>query len=149
MEKFNENLEQFLRNLAKIKNDKTFLQYYDFSNPGDKYLKMFYNNTKEFSNDIANKDEIIFSEETTILDNINFNEIWNSDNLNDENKAIIWNYLHTLYIFAYEHIKEVDIKNILKQLKHVSSDSTNLDDDTKTLINIINSLTNKCNESGI
>ena len=142
MEKFNENLEQFIRNLSKISTDTTFMQHYDFTAPGDAYLQMFYKNCSKISNDIANKDEIIFSEENTILDNINFNKIWNSD-LSDENRSVIWNYLHTLFIFAYEHIKKIDIKAILKQLKGVSSDEKNLDDDTKTLINIINSLTNK------
>ena len=143
MDKFNKNLEQFIKNLSKITEDKTFLEYYDFSNPGDTYLKMFYANCAKNSNDIANKDEVVFSEENTILDNINFNKIWNSDNVSDDNKEIIWNYLHTLYIFAYEHVKDVDIKNILKKLKNVSPDENNLDDDTKTLINIINSLTGK------
>uniref|UniRef100_A0A6C0B5E4 Uncharacterized protein n=1 Tax=viral metagenome TaxID=1070528 RepID=A0A6C0B5E4_9ZZZZ len=148
MEKFNKNLEQFIRNLSKISGDKTFIKKYDFVNPGDKYLKTFYKNCSKLSNDIANKDEIVFSEENTILEHINFNEIWNSD-LNDENRLTIWNYLHTLYIFAYEHIKDVDIKSILKNLKNVSSDENNLDTDTKTLINIINSLTNKFSDNTV
>ena len=148
MEKFNENLEQLIKNLSKINGDINYSKYYDFTDPGDKYVNMFYKNCSKFSNDIANKDEIIFSEENTILDNINFNQIWNSD-LSDENRSVIWNYLHTLFIFAYEHIKNVDIKNILKTLKGVSSDDDDLDNDTKTLINIINSLTNKFNYDNI
>ena len=149
MEKFNENLEQFIKNLSKISKDNDFSKHYNFDNPGDSYLKMFYANTKDLGNDIANKDEIIFSEENTILNHINFNKIWNLESLSDENRDIIWNYLHTLYIFAYEHIKEVDIKNVLKQLKNISPDSNELDDDTKTLINIINTLTNKFSENTI
>jgi len=148
MEKFNKNLEQFIRNLTKINVDENYLEHYDFTDPGDKYLNIFYKNCGKFSNDIANKDEIIFSEENTILDNIDFNKIWNS-NLTDEDRSVIWNYLHTLYIFAYEHIKQVDIKSIIKDLKGVSSDDHNLDSDTKTLLNIINSLTNKFNHGKI
>ena len=51
--------------------------------------------------------------------------------------------MHTLYIFAYETIKERDIKSILKELKNISSDSDNIDEDTKTLLNIVDSLTGK------
>ena len=75
MEKFNENLEQLIKNLSKINGDINYSKYYDFTDPGDKYVNMFYKNCSKFSNDIANKDEIIFSEENTILDNINFNQI--------------------------------------------------------------------------
>jgi len=142
MDKFNENLEQFLTNLSKI-SDIDYTQHYDFKEPGDKYLQEFYNNCKNLGNDIANKDEIIFSEENTLLEHVNFNAIWNSENLTDENKSIIWSYLYTMYIFAYEFINEVDLKNVLKQIKHLSADEEDLDEDTKTLINIINNLTNK------
>ena len=142
MDKFNENLEQFLTNLSKITN-KDYAQHYDFKEPGDKYLQEFYNNCKNLGNDIANKDEIIFSEENTILEHVDFNEIWNTESLTGENKNIIWSYLYTLYIFAYEFINEVDLKNVLKQIKHLSADEEDLDEDTKTLINIINNLTNK------
>ena len=86
---------------------------------------------------------IFFSEECVLLENINFYEIWNSDKITNDNKENIWTYLHTLYIVAYETVKERDIKIILKELKNISSDSENLDEDTKTLLNIIDSLTGK------
>ncbi len=143
MDRFNENLELFLTNLSKITNNEKFLKYYDFTNPGDKYLLEFYENCKNINNDIANKDEIIFSEEIKILKGVNFNSIWNMDDLTDENRNIIWNYLHTLYIFAYEYVKEVDLKNLLKELKNMHSDNESLDQETKTLLNIVDSLTNK------
>ena len=48
MDKFNENLEQFLTNLSKITN-KDYAQHYDFKEPGDKYLQEFYNNCKKYN----------------------------------------------------------------------------------------------------
>ena len=93
-------------------------EYYDFSDlTTDKYLQMFYNNCMGQGDDISSKNEIIFSSDNTILENINFYEIWNSEKITDDNKENIWKYLHTLYIFAYETIKERDIKSILKNLK--------------------------------
>ena len=49
MEKFNKNLEQFIRNLSKINGDENYLEHYDFTDPGDKYLNIFYKNCIKFS----------------------------------------------------------------------------------------------------
>lgn len=145
MEKFNQNLEQFLTNISKI-TKKNISDYYNFTNPGDKYVLEFYKNCKEFGNDIANNDDIIFSEENTILESIDFYTMWNSDSLSKENKDIIWSYLQTLFIFAYEYVKEVDIKNVLNEFKNLSLEDDNIDIDTKNLLNIVNNLTNKYKE---
>ena len=45
MDKFNENLEQFLQNLSKITNDD-FSEFYDFTQSTDEYLIKFYENCK-------------------------------------------------------------------------------------------------------
>lgn len=145
MEKFNQNLEQFLTNIAKITKENVS-DYYDFTNPGDKYVLEFYENCKEFGNDIANNDAIIFSEENTIMESIDFYTIWNSEDLSIENKDIIWSYLQTLFIFAYEYVKEVDIKNVLNEFKNLSLEDDNIDIDTKNLLNIVNNLTTKYKE---
>ena len=146
MEKFNNNLKQFTEQIIKLfpEQKEQLNKYYNFDNLlEDKYLHMFYSNCMGKGDDISSKNEIIFSEESVLLENINFFAIWNSDRITDENKENIWKYLHTLYIFAYETVKERDIKTILKELKNISSDSENLDEDTKTLLNIIDSLTGK------
>ena len=146
MEKFNSNLKQFTEQIIKLypEQEESIREYYKFDDlEDDKYLQMFYNNCIGKGDDISSKNEIIFSEENIILENINFYKIWNSDKITEENKENIWKYLHTLYIFAYETVKERDIKTILKELKNISSDSENLDEDTKTLLNIIDSLTGK------
>ena len=127
MEKFNKNLEQFIRNLSKINGDENYLEHYDFTDPGDKYLNIFYKNCNKFSNDIANKDEIIFSEENTILDNINFNKIWNSD-LTDEDRSVLWISIQAWILYCLT-APMVDIKSIMK-LSFVVGLS---DSDTKTL----------------
>ena len=146
MEKFNSNLKQFIEQIVKLypEQKEKIDEYYNFDNlEDDKYLQMFYNNCMGKGDDISSKNEIIFSEENVLLENIDFYKIWNSDKITEENKENIWKYLHTLYIFAYETVKDRDIKTILKELKNISSDSENLDEDTKTLLNIIDSLTGK------
>ena len=143
MEKFNQNLEQFLTNLVKITKDDSILNYYNFTQNTDEYLLNFYKNCNELGNDIANKDDIIFAEENVILQHVNFNKIWNIEDLTDDNRDIIWSYLQTLYIFAYEYVKEVDIKNVLNTFRDISLEDESVDIDTKNLLNIIYNLTDK------
>ena len=52
-----------------------------------------------------------------------------------------------MYVFAYEYIKESDFKTIMKEFKKLGEDYSQLDEESKTFINIIESLTNKY-ESG-
>tara|TARA_B110000211_G_scaffold235008_1_gene308368 strand:+ start:8982 stop:10079 length:1098 start_codon:yes stop_codon:yes gene_type:complete len=151
MEKFNENLIQLLDNIVSVFPDaeEGIRKHYVSIGDGDVYLLEFFNNCRTLGNDISNKDEIVFSEEHTILEGIDFNKIWNSDILTSEHRENIWKYLHTLYIFAYEYVKKVDLKKVLKGLKNISSDETNLDLDTQNLINIVNNLTKKIDDSGV
>ena len=145
MEKFNENLKQFLEQITSLfpQQTETINSYYNFDIPSDKYLLEFYENCVDKGEDVSNKNEIVFSKDSKILNNVDFYEIWNSELLTEENKENIWKYLHTLYIFAYESIKERDIKIILKELKNLSVDRENIDDETKTLLNIVDTLTGK------
>jgi len=143
MEKFNENLSQFttiIKNLYPEQKD-AIEKYYVFENAGDKYLKEFIENSSDMGDDISSKNEIIFSKGTVILNNIDFHTIWNDENLSDEQKDNIWKYLHTLYIFAYEHIKNVDFKTLLKELKNANL-CEDVDEQTRTFMNIIDGLTN-------
>ena len=147
MDRFNQNFRLFLDNLSKIGCDDELLEQYDYSSdPGDTYLQKFYSNCKSISNDIANRDEIIFSEGTVIMEGFNFNKLWNREDLSDENKDVIWKYLHTLYLFAYEHVNDINIKQVIKTFKKTGSDNESLDSETKAFINIVNSLTKKPTE---
>jgi len=153
MEKFNDNLQQFTKTIKINYPDQSnrIDQYYDYSNPGDKYLNEFITNCSTIGDDISSKNEIIFSKDRTILHNIDFYSIWNDEKLTDVQKENIWKYLHTLYIFAYEHIKNVDFKTVVKELKQMGSDE-NIDEHTRTFMNIVDTLTHKykeCPESQI
>ena len=145
MEKFNDNLKQFVSIIktnypgqqAKID------EYYNFDSVNDRYLNEFVEICKTIGNDISTKNEIIFSKGSVVLKNIDFYLIWNDENLSDDQRENIWKYLQTLYIFAYEHIRESDFKSIMKEFKKLGSDRSTLDEETKTFIDIIESLTDK------
>ena len=144
LENFNKSLENFLKNL--IENypeiEKHLNDYYTFPLEGTKYIEHFSENCVNKGQDISTKNEIIFSEEIEILRDVEFNKIWNDDALDDVGKENIWKNLHTLYLYSYEYQKDKSVKSILEELKNVQSDNENIDEQTKTFLNIIESLTN-------
>lgn len=148
MDKFNDNLKQFIEIIKKNypSQSEKINEYYNFDNPGDRYVTEFIDNSKIIGNDISTKNEIIFSKGNLVLKNVDFHTIWNDEELTDEQRENIWKYLQTLYIFSYEHMKDSDFKTIMKELKKMGSNKENLDEDTKTFMNIIDSLTDKYNK---
>tara|TARA_E500000178_G_scaffold355840_1_gene430082 strand:- start:1646 stop:2779 length:1134 start_codon:yes stop_codon:yes gene_type:complete len=148
MEKFNVNLKQFINVLKKKYPEQkdNIENYYNFDNPGNKYVDEFLENCKNCGDDISSKNEIIFSKGSKILNHIDFYSIWNNANdnsneskeLNEEQRENIWKYLHTLYIFAYEYRCEKDFKLIMNEIK--SKDVSTLDEEGKTFRNIIEGL---------
>ena len=145
MDKFNENLKQFLDVIKTNYPDQkdNIDNYYIFDeNTKSKYLDEFIKNCNEIGDDISTKNEIIFSKTKIVLNSIDFYSIWNDETLNEDQKDNIWKYLHTLYIFAFEHIKDNDFKTILHELKNIKNND-NLDNETKTFLNIVENLSNK------
>jgi len=145
MDKFNENLKLLLEQINKVfpEQQEHINSIYNFEEPGDKYLRSFYLNCRTMGDDVSSKNEIIFSKENTILDGVDFYEIWNSEKLNGDMKKNIWKYLHTLYIYAYEYEKDQDLKTIMQELRKMGGNRESMDEDTRTLANIIDSLTGK------
>ncbi len=116
MEKFNQNLSQFIDIIKKnYPSQKELIEkHYTFdNNTGDKYLKEFLDSCTKIGDDISTKNEIIFSKGSNVLVSVDFYSIWNDESLSEEQRNNIWKYLQTLYIFAFEYIKDQDFKTIL------------------------------------
>ncbi len=145
MEKFNSNLQQFLDVIKKNYPDQTASidSHYDFSESNDIYLREFIEICKTIGNDISTKNEIIFSKNSLVLEGVDFYTIWNDENLSDEQRENIWKYLQTLYIFAFEYVKDADFKSIMREFKKIGSDYSKLDQESQTFVNMIESLTEK------
>ena len=151
MEKFNQNLQLFLNNIKLLmpESSETIDATYQFDEAlGDKYLTIFYSNIYKLRNELSNHNEVIFSADNIILENIDFNTLWNSSNINDTVKGNIWRYLNTLYLFSYEYTNKIVLTNTLKRLKKLSKEDKleNISDDELVLINIINQLSDQKSE---
>lgn len=145
MEKFNSNLIQLLTTIKSLYPNQTKLidKHYDLTEQSDKYLIEFWNNCKDKGNDISTKNEIIFSKHSIILVNVDFNTIWNDENLQEAEKDNIWKIIQSLWIFAFQYIKDQDLKSILKSFKKMGENRNALDEESRAFMDIIDSLTDK------
>lgn len=108
----------------------------------EKHLESFLKNCHGKGDDISSKNEIIFSKDSVLLDNVDFHSIWNDEALSDVQKENIWKYLHSLYLHAYECQSDKDVKTILRELKKLSTNKkAELSEEERTFLNIIECLT--------
>ena len=76
---------------------------------------------KGFKKQISSKDEKMFEDPIHVLKNIDFCELWKSEELSVNNKNKIWEYMQTLYILGDTIISDGDkILNIVKKFKENS-----------------------------
>uniref|UniRef100_A0A6C0IYD8 Uncharacterized protein n=1 Tax=viral metagenome TaxID=1070528 RepID=A0A6C0IYD8_9ZZZZ len=135
--KFNKTLTELLDNIKNIseKHKNNIENNYNFPLEGDTYIDLFIDNCKDKSNEIALQNEIIFSKESKLIDNIDFNDLW--ETIDNDNKKIIWKYLHTLYIYSYEHKQKKTTSQIIEEVNN--KNISNLDDNIDEFMNILKS----------
>lgn len=134
LENFNKTLEELLDNLKKNNYLDSKIEY---SIEGEKNIKEFITNTNNKGFDISTKNEIIFSKNIRLLNDIDFYKIWNDDNLKDNNKDIIWKYLHTLYLYSYSWETNLSSKEIFDKYKNIDLNNNDLNERTVTVLNIL------------
>ena len=84
----------------------------------DKYVKRFMSKLKDYKKQISSKDDGMFGSSLFVLKNIDFCDLWKSEELSSNNKEKIWEYLQTLYILGETIISDSDkIKNIVQKFK--------------------------------
>tara|TARA_B110000211_G_C14071153_1_gene550048 strand:+ start:1182 stop:2723 length:1542 start_codon:yes stop_codon:yes gene_type:complete len=139
---FNKNLESLLTNILDnfSEMEQNIKSTYSFPIEGESYLTYFITQNKKKGTDIANKNEIIFSKESIIIENIDFNYIWNDNHITKENKNIIWKYIQSLYLYSLEHTENIGFKNILQ---NYNKTNTIHNDTERIVVNIFNNLSNK------
>ena len=88
----------------------------------DKYVKRFMRKLKDFKVQISNKDASMFNGELCVLKNVDFEKIYASDILTDNNKEKIWEYLQTLYVLGESIISDSErVKNLVKNFQRLQN----------------------------
>ena len=148
--RFFTTLNDFLFELEEnFPNIKELIQKYsiriDFKEEKDKikFIVLFYNEIKEYNDNIKNNDGAIFNtdKEVNLLPNIDFKKIWNVSYKSKEDKITIWNsiwnFFKILYILAdlinslvnknVEENSDNDITDMITNLKNNNNSSTTFD----------------------
>ena len=107
----------------------------------DKYVKRFMNKLKDYKTQISSKDDSIFDSSLFVLKNIDFNIIWNSEELSDSNKEKVWEYLQTLYILGETIISDSDkIKSIVQRFKNGEQNEKEEECEDDEILNMLKNL---------
>ena len=112
----------------------------------DKYTIQFMNSIKPYILELSKKNEEIFNQEIFLIENIDFNKIWNS-NITFQTKNAIWKYFHSLYLLGNTIInKNNDINQIISCIKNNDDKSSDFNEHSQALVNIIKNLENNNSE---
>jgi hypothetical protein len=122
---FNYYLQQFLNEMISyfpntkrsiLDNYRGLLEGRDMKN--DSYVKYFMTKTSDCMPEIAKKDISLFNREVLFLvEGINFYSIWNSPEINENNKQAIWKYLQLLLLLGRKIIpNKAEIVDMLKRV---------------------------------
>ena len=106
------------------------------------YIKPFMKHIKPYVLDISNKNKEIFTNNIVLIENIDFEKIFNS-NITDTTEQAIWKYIHSLYLLGNNIISsgKTDMDNVLNFLKDGGDNSlTELSQQAQGLLNIIKHL---------
>jgi len=139
---FNKNLELLLVNIIDNFSEtaENIKKNYSLPIEGDSYLQRFIKVNKVRGTDIANKNEIIFSRGTIVLEHIELHYIWNHANMVQINKDIIWKYIQSLYLYSLEYTDNINFKQILRNYNETNIINNDTD---RIVVNIFNNLSNK------
>lgn len=139
LDNFNKTLQELLVSIYEIYPDlkDIIMTHYHFPLNGDTYLNTFLENCENKGFDISTKNEFIFSENSIIIEHVEFYKLWNDEDIDEEYKENIWKYLHTLYIYSIEYKYDKNVKTLYNELKQTD---TKVSEEMQTFFNIIDSL---------
>jgi hypothetical protein len=132
IEHFNDYLKLFVTNIIETFPEyKEVLETYysellsNDSCNNDKYVKRFMKKTKDYQSKISSKDESLFDESICILKHVDFKIIWESDELSENNKDKIWEFIQTLYIIGNTIINDSNtIRTLLEKFNSIKNNET-------------------------
>ena len=125
LEYFNLNLKYFINDIiATFPEYKDVLELYyddvleDNVCSNDKYVKRFMRKLSEFKTLISNKDNELFSNSVLILKNVDFKTIWQSEELSEDNRERVWEYIQTLFVIGESILSDSSkVKSIVRSFQ--------------------------------
>lgn len=123
-ENSNRLFQSFIKDIIDVfpEYEKRLTNYYqqtlDSDSSDDPKLKDFLENVNEISSQIIDKDISVFDGDPVILQNVSFKLLWNSPEMSDQSKNVIWKYLQTFCTINIQRESEQDkIDDVIKKIE--------------------------------
>ena len=149
---FNNFLKGFVENIMECFPEyKDVLENYygellENTSSDDKYVKRFMKKTLEFKDLITKRDESLFDNDIYFLKNVNFKDLWNKENIGDNNKTKIWDHIQHLYLLGSAMVG--DSQQLIDFVESVKKDDTKNDKNDTNDKNDNNDKTDEHDENG-
>ena len=157
LECFNNILRDFIKELIAI-----FPKYKDVLTDNysgilegkttNNHVKDYIDNVSEYINDITKHNDNIFKEnnELYFIKGINFCDLW-KESMTKNTKNQIWKYLKTLFLIGKKVLETTDdINTIINNFKNNEDfDMSNLDEESKSVLNVLESMSEVTDEDKI
>lgn len=127
IEYFNDYTRDFVRDVQT-----TFPEYKDLlgeyyedilteeSNNTDKHVKRFMRKMKDFKNEVASKSPDLYKEPVFILKNLDFKILFESEDLSEESREKMWDYIQTLFVLGESIINDSErVKKLVRNFKRL------------------------------
>ena len=142
-QKFNKTFSHFISFLIQEYPEQeivTGVYLQDYSDKLVDIMKEYYDNIQKIGLEFSNKNEIIFSDDVIILDNIHLASFWKLK-LSDSQKIELWKYLHILYLYAECHYHNKTINSYIKLYKkEIKKKTSKLQDNEKIILGVIDNI---------
>ena len=160
---FNDYLRAFVQDVqVTFPEYKELLQDYyseilaEESHNTDKHVKRFMRKMAEFKEQISNKSPDLYKEPVFILKNLDFKILFESEDLSEDSREKMWEYIQTLFVLGESIISDSErIKKLVKNFKRLrdpdtseaQSEETNCDtepdQEDEQILNMLKNLSEK------
>ena len=91
----------------------------------DKYINNFWENINSKSKMISQHDEFLFCKDIDIINNLSLFEYYNHENITEENKNKLWEYLEFMYLYTYSYKTNIDL--LKEKINNIENELENKD----------------------
>ena len=140
IEYFNDYTRDFVRDVQSTFPEYAELlgEYYDDiltdeSQNTDKHVKRFMRKMKDFKNEVASKSPDLYKEPVFILKNLDFKILFESEDLSEESREKMWDYIQTLFVLGESIINDSErVKKLVRNFKRLRNPEEVTQSDTSS-----------------
>lgn len=100
----------------------------------DKYVKRFMKKTLEFKDLITKRDESLFENDIYLLKNVNFKDVWNREDIGENNKTKIWDHIQHLYLLGSAMVGDSQkVKDFVESVQNEDEDNDQIPDQNELM----------------